>query len=120
MRSAELKHGRLAMLAAVGLVTPELIIKPEGFKGLPWPAEFSELNAIKALGTVPKFGLAQIFLLIALIEIATFGKVYNEKFNYEDNLTPLERKKVREGRISDLSGAAVVQVSDYFHIVPGE
>ena len=110
MRSAELKHGRLAMVAAVGLLTPELIINPSGFKGLPWPAEFSELNSIKALAAVPKFGLAQIFLVIALIEIATFGKVYNEDFNYEDNLTPLERQKVIQGKFGDLSGQAITQV----------
>lgn len=109
LRSAELKHGRLAMLAALGLVTPELVQKPTGFEGFHFAPEFSELNAIKALSSVPKLGIAQIVLVIAFTEIATFGKVYNEKFAYEDNLTPLERQKVLSGRLGDLSGAAKTQ-----------
>jgi hypothetical protein len=97
------------MLAALGLVTPELVQKPTGFEGFHFAPEFSELNAIKALSSVPKLGIAQIVLVIAFTEIATFGKVYNEKFAYEDNLTPLERQKVLTGRLGDLSGAAKTQ-----------
>lgn len=63
------------MLAALGLVTPELVQKPSGFQGFQFAPEFSELNAIKALGSVPKLGLAQIALVIAFAEIATFNKV---------------------------------------------
>ena len=97
------------MLAALGLVTPELVQSPEGFSGFKFAPEFSELNAIKALSAVPKLGIAQILLVIAFAEIATFGKVYNEKFTFEDNLTPLERQKVVQGRFGDLSGAAKTQ-----------
>lgn len=38
-----------------------------------------------------------------------YAQVYNAPFNFEDNLTPLERKKVVQGRFSDLSGAAKTQ-----------
>src|SRR6056297_3104770 len=109
LRNAELKHGRLAMLATLGMVTPELVQAPAGFEGFKFAPEFSELNAIKALSTVPSLGLAQIILAISFVEVATFSKVYNERFTFEDNLTPLERKKVVQGRFSDLSGAAKTQ-----------
>jgi hypothetical protein len=36
-------------------------------------------------------------------------QVYNERFTFEDNLSPLERQKVLTGRFSDLSGAAKTQ-----------
>ncbi len=35
--------------------------------------------------------------------------MYNERFTFEDNLSPLERSKVISGRFSDLSGAAKTQ-----------
>jgi hypothetical protein len=109
LRNAELKHGRLAMLATLGMVTPELVQAPSGFQGFQFAPEFSELNAIKALSAVPTLGLSQILLVISFVEVATFAKVYNERFTFEDNLTPLERQKVVQGRFEDLSGAAKTQ-----------
>lgn len=109
LRAAELKHGRVCMLAALGLVTPELVQNPGAFSGFKFAPEFSELNAIKALSAVPKLGLAQIVLVIAFAEIATFKKNYNEKYNYEDNLTNLERQFYIQGRTQDLSFAAKSQ-----------
>ena len=35
--------------------------------------------------------------------------MYNERFTFEDNLSPLERQKVLTGRFNDLSGAAKTQ-----------
>merc|ERR1711987_34273 len=106
LRAAELKHGRVAMLATLGLVTPELVQNPGGFSGFKFPAEFSEMNAYKALLSVPKLGLAQIVLAIAFIEVATFASTYNEKFNYEDNLSVLEREKASTGDFKQLTFAA--------------
>jgi len=109
LRAAELKHGRVAMLATLGLVTPELVQQPGGFTGFKFPAEFSEMNAYKALLSVPKLGLAQIVLAIAFIEVATFSSTYNEKFNYEDNLSVLEREKAATGNTIQLTFAAKTQ-----------
>lgn len=106
LRAAELKHGRVCMVAALGLVTPELVQNPSGFKGFEFPSQFTEMNAYKALSTVPKLGLAQIVLAIAFIEISTFGATYNEKFNYEDNLSVLEREKASTGDYIQLTFAA--------------
>ncbi|KAG5193052.1 light harvesting complex protein [Tribonema minus] len=106
LRAAELKHGRVCMLAAVGLVTPELVQHPVGFDGFAFPAEFTQMNAIAALGAVPKFGLAQIVLACGLIEIATFGSNYNSAFNYEDGLSLLERAKLEGNERTFLTGVA--------------
>jgi hypothetical protein len=106
LRAAELKHGRVCMLAVVGLLTPELVQHPVGFDGFQFPAEFTEMNAIKALSTVPKFGIAQIILACGLVEIASFGSNYNSEYNYEDGLSPLERKKLLENDRTFLAGVA--------------
>ncbi len=39
LRNAELKHGRLAMLACLGFITPELVQNPSGFTCVPIRAE---------------------------------------------------------------------------------
>jgi len=106
LRAAELKHGRVCMLAAVGLLAPELVQHPVGFEGFHFPAEFTEMNAIKALGAVPKFGLAQIVLACGLIEIATFGSNYNSEYNFEDGLSLLERSKLEGNERTFLTGVA--------------
>mmetsp|Transcript_3796 Transcript_3796/g.11284 ORF Transcript_3796/g.11284 Transcript_3796/m.11284 type:complete len:212 (+) Transcript_3796:226-861(+) len=75
LREAELKHGRICMLAALGWVFPE-------FYHLPAP-EFSNTSPLSALGTVPKLGLLQIVLAIAALEAIGFDRVY-----YSDNWEP--------------------------------
>mmetsp|Transcript_6423 Transcript_6423/g.8443 ORF Transcript_6423/g.8443 Transcript_6423/m.8443 type:complete len:289 (-) Transcript_6423:360-1226(-) len=106
LRAAELKHGRVCMLAAVGLIAPELVQNPVGFDGFSFPPEFQEMNAIKALSTVPQFGVAQIILACGLAEISSFGKIYSSDFGYDDNLTPKERENIRLGKREALAGSA--------------
>lgn len=76
-RALELKHGRVAMLATVGFVVPEVVGT--------WPADaspglFAFTNPLTAFGTVPLLGIAQIALAIWLVESragsgATGGRV---------------------------------------------
>ncbi|CAM9507075.1 unnamed protein product, partial [Choristocarpus tenellus] len=106
MRAAELKHGRVCMLATVGFLAPELIQHPVGFSGFEFAPEFTQMNAFLALNEVPRFGLAQIVLACGLIEVASFGSNYSTAFAFEDNLSPLERKAVQDGKRSFLTGAA--------------
>eukprot|EP00188_Purpureofilum_apyrenoidigerum_P002588 Plantae.Rhodophyta-Purpureofilum_apyrenoidigerum.ctg26526.p1 GENE.Plantae.Rhodophyta-Purpureofilum_apyrenoidigerum.ctg26526~~Plantae.Rhodophyta-Purpureofilum_apyrenoidigerum.ctg26526.p1 ORF type:complete len:212 (-),score=39.61 Plantae.Rhodophyta-Purpureofilum_apyrenoidigerum.ctg26526:523-1158(-) len=75
LQEAELKHGRICMLAALGWVFPE-------FWHLPAP-EFSNTSPLSALGTVPKFGLLQIVLGVVALEAIGFDRVY-----YSDNWQP--------------------------------
>ena len=96
------------MLAAVGFVAPELIQHPVGFQGFQFPAEFSEMNAFAALFSVPRLGLAQIVILMSLIEVASFTSNFVAEYKYEDDLTDLERKYKQSGRTDALVGAAKV------------
>jgi hypothetical protein len=73
-REAELKHGRVCMLAATGMLFQEVYS---------WPAPddvFKAPTPLGALATVPGLGLAQIVLFLGIIEIQS-GK-------YEDARVP--------------------------------
>jgi len=61
-REAELKHGRLSMLAVVGVLVQEVYRLNENF-----PSK----NFLEALKTAPALGLFQIILAISAIEINT-------------------------------------------------
>mmetsp|Transcript_19702 Transcript_19702/g.19802 ORF Transcript_19702/g.19802 Transcript_19702/m.19802 type:complete len:222 (-) Transcript_19702:48-713(-) len=70
LREAELKHGRICMLAALGWVFPEFyhIPSPDGV--------FSETNPLAAVSKIPTFGLIQIVLGIAVLEAISWNKIY--------------------------------------------
>jgi hypothetical protein len=65
-RAAELKHGRVAMLAVVGYVVPEFY----RFGGtIDLNLKFADIpNGIAALSAVPALGWLQIFILIGAVE----------------------------------------------------
>lgn len=74
-REAEIVHGRVAMLAVVGMLVPSFYHFPGNPDlGVPMDA-FSELNPYKALTTVPEAGLYQIALVIYGIELARIKRV---------------------------------------------
>jgi hypothetical protein len=70
-RAAELKHGRICMLAIVGMLVQEY--------GPHWPGEAYQtrdiLEAPSAVGWGPNL---QIFLFMCAVEIANFNKTYGE------------------------------------------
>jgi len=56
-RTAELKHGRVCMLAVLGYIVPEVFRFPGNVGGI----AFSDIpNGIQALGALPGFGWFQI------------------------------------------------------------
>jgi len=65
-REAEIKHGRVCMLATLGYLLQELIAPYQ-------QAPFNEANPINALGVVPFLGIVQIILVAGVIEINTAG-----------------------------------------------
>lgn len=77
LRAAELKHGRSAMIATVGFASEKLGItfdkfSPHEYLSVTQNVKFSDLAAmspIDAIKAVPPAGLAQIFMVIAAIEI---------------------------------------------------
>eukprot|EP00549_Striatella_unipunctata_P017120 CAMPEP_0118702478 /NCGR_PEP_ID=MMETSP0800-20121206/17918_1 /TAXON_ID=210618 ORGANISM="Striatella unipunctata, Strain CCMP2910" /NCGR_SAMPLE_ID=MMETSP0800 /ASSEMBLY_ACC=CAM_ASM_000638 /LENGTH=199 /DNA_ID=CAMNT_0006603693 /DNA_START=45 /DNA_END=644 /DNA_ORIENTATION=- len=70
-RWAELKHGRICMLAIVGMLFQEY--------GIHIPGErFVTTDPIEAIGSVGFAGNAQVFALIGAIELGTYERHYGE------------------------------------------
>lgn len=101
-RWAEIKHGRICMLAIVGMVTQEYGPFGSGWHlPSPHPGQFSELNPFKAVSTVGFEGNMQIFFFIGIIELMNFNKHYGEGMEGDigwDYLGLLEGKTPKEIR----------------------
>lgn len=70
LREAEIKHGRICMLATLGWIFPE-------FYHLPAPA-YTATNPLEAVTAVGFLPIAQIVLLIVVCEALSYKKVYYE------------------------------------------
>ena len=70
-RAVERKHGRIAMAAVVGTVVHNNHIVFDGYLSPSNDLKFSDVpTGMAGIATVPSAGLAQIFLFVALIELA--------------------------------------------------
>lgn len=88
-RVAEIKHGRVAMLACVGYIVPYFSKFP-GSLTLDGSVPFADVPlGIKALTVVPPFGLAQILLLGATLELGPFQQ---EGTTSDDNTATFKMK----------------------------
>mmetsp|Transcript_13133 Transcript_13133/g.24196 ORF Transcript_13133/g.24196 Transcript_13133/m.24196 type:complete len:246 (-) Transcript_13133:92-829(-) len=68
-RSVELKHGRIAMLATMGFITPEVAGHWPGYLSPSAGLKFADVpSGIDALGVVPGLGWAQILVYFMLVE----------------------------------------------------
>ena len=65
-RTAELKHGRVAQLAVIGYIVPEIFKFPGEIA--PGVTFESVPNGVAALAAVPALGWAQIFFLIGAVD----------------------------------------------------
>ncbi|CAM9901695.1 unnamed protein product [Chrysoparadoxa australica] len=90
-RTVELKHGRIAQLAVVGYVVPE-IFKFSGniAPGIPFQ---SIPNGLAALDAVPNLGWFQIFFLIGAVDY--WGFLGDFEFGKLGGKTPEELKKAQ-------------------------
>lgn len=103
-RTAELKHGRVAMLAVCGYVAAEIWRWPGNIS---YDLKFADVpNGIAALGTIPLAGWLQMIALIGFVD------AYGYLGNFEIGTLPgteakfLERRKLAElqhGRIAMLA-----------------
>jgi Chlorophyll A-B binding protein len=108
-REAELKHGRVAMLAVVGYVVPEFYRFPGD---IDWHGTaFADIpNGIDALFSAPAVGLAQIFGVVGLVDVEGLWKF---KIG-EPDLSPaiLEKRQLQElqnGRLAMLAFAELIR-----------
>jgi light-harvesting complex I chlorophyll a/b binding protein 1 len=70
-RAVERKHGRIAMAAVVGVIVHNNNIVFDGYLSPSNDLKFSDVpTGMAGIATVPTAGLAQIFLFIALVELA--------------------------------------------------
>lgn len=121
-RAAELKHGRIAMLATVGFVVEEYFRLPGEAYSNPDP-----IGAIKTAGFGPNI---QIFLGIAIVEFITLKNSYGEDgepgdFGWDpamllNNKTPEEIKdfkysEIINGRLAMMGFLGQLVQTLYFH-----
>merc|ERR1719421_436392 len=72
-RAVEIKHGRVCMLASIGLLWPDTFGKFEGFLSPSAGLKFEDIpNGIYAIDKVPVEGWLQILLLAGIIETKLF------------------------------------------------
>merc|ERR1719253_945984 len=68
-RQTEIKHGRIAMLAAMGYITPEITDKLPGYLSPSAGLKFEDVpNGLAAISKVPAAGWAQILAYMAFCE----------------------------------------------------
>ena len=88
LRSVELKHGRISMLAVLGHITTTAGVHLSGdltLSGL----KFSEVpNGLAALSVIPNAGIVQIFAFVGFLELAIMKE--EAKFSNTGNTTPGE------------------------------
>merc|ERR1712060_458424 len=70
-RQTELKHGRIAMLATMGYITPEITGKFPGYLSYSGKIAFADVpNGLAAISKVPSGGWYQILTYMAFCEIS--------------------------------------------------
>eukprot|EP00441_Pelagodinium_beii_P036796 CAMPEP_0197631210 /NCGR_PEP_ID=MMETSP1338-20131121/8452_1 /TAXON_ID=43686 ORGANISM="Pelagodinium beii, Strain RCC1491" /NCGR_SAMPLE_ID=MMETSP1338 /ASSEMBLY_ACC=CAM_ASM_000754 /LENGTH=423 /DNA_ID=CAMNT_0043202621 /DNA_START=70 /DNA_END=1337 /DNA_ORIENTATION=+ len=70
-RQTELKHGRIAMLATMGYITPEITGKFSGFLSPSKGLRFEDIpNGLAAVSKVPASGWAQVIAYCAYCEVS--------------------------------------------------
>ena len=71
-RQAELKRGRISMLAAMGYITPELGLKFPGYLAPSSGLQFADMpNGLEAISVVPAAGRVQIGVYMAVCEASS-------------------------------------------------
>jgi hypothetical protein len=112
-RAKEIKHGRLAMMGALGMLTQSLVQVP-GMEGVP-----KDVTAC-LLGYV-QFGFLAILATIAVLEAVVFvqdpnkepGNFGNPLPWFDDYSTEMRAKELNNGRIAMFSAIGIIASSLY-------
>merc|ERR1712117_1019448 len=78
LRSVELKHGRVSMLAVLGHVVTSAGVRLPGNIDLEGTTFESIPSGIAALSKVPPLGLAQLFIFVGALELGVMKDVTGE------------------------------------------
>ena len=71
LRSVELKHGRIAMLATMGYLTPDLTGKFPGFLSVSAGLKFADVpSGLAAISLVPALGWAQVVAYCGFVDLS--------------------------------------------------
>jgi hypothetical protein len=118
-RTAELKHGRVAQLAVVGFVVPEIFRFPGEIA--PGVAFADIPNGVGAISAVPALGWLQMFFLIGAVDYYGFlGNFDAGKPSLDAE--ELERRQLSElqhGRLAMLATLELLRHSSQNLVVPG-
>ena len=117
-RELELKHGRICMVATIGMIVPDLFGRFGGYLSPSMDLKFSDIPCtIEAIYKVPTFGWLQIFALAGAIEAK--NQAFPENYGYPpfwgriNTLEPEEKQKkllaeINNGRLAMVAMAAIV------------
>lgn len=102
-RTAELKHGRVAQLAVLGYVIPEVFRFP--FDIAPGVPAASVPNGIAAISAIPALGWFQIFFLIGSVDYYGFLILGDTeaKDKSPEELKELKTKELNNGRLAQIA-----------------
>merc|ERR1711998_374575 len=102
-RQTEIKHGRVAMLAAMGYITPELTGKLPGYLSPSMGLKFEDIpNGLGAISKVPGVGWLQIVFFLGFYEVILYVDQKNdEPGNYGAGFLGANSLGITASKISD-------------------
>jgi hypothetical protein len=117
-RAAELKHGRVSMLAVVGYVVQEVARFPgEIAPGL----KFADIpNGVAAINTIPALGWMQMFFLIGAVDYYGFlGNFDAGKNPVGGEIEKLQLNELQHGRLAMLATLELLRHDSQNLVQPG-
>jgi hypothetical protein len=117
-RTAELKHGRAAMLAVLGYIAPETY--RFGFDIAPGVSTYDIPNGVAAIDYIPALGWAQMIFLIGAVDY--WGVLGDFSFGKPDLGDKEEERKLQElqhGRLAMLAFLELLRHDSQNFVSPG-
>jgi Chlorophyll A-B binding protein len=107
-RTAELKHGRVAQLAVIGYIVPEIYRFPgEIAPGI----KFADIpNGVAAIDAIPALGWAQMFFLIGAVDYYGFLGSFEAGQAPGMDAAELEKRSLNELQHGRLAMLAVLEL----------
>ncbi|CAE8609799.1 unnamed protein product [Polarella glacialis] len=120
-RSVELKHGRIAMMGAMGYITPEIAGKFPGFLSPSTGLKFADVpNGLAAVSKVPAMGWFQIVAYFGFVEISAGFEDYKSGtpgdygFKVLTSADPAEKTKKLSAEIANGRLAMMAIIGMFF------